>query len=126
MPSPCHVLVVDDDDGIREALAMALSDEGRRVSCACNGEEALARLRSGDPLPCLILLDLMMPVMNGQDFRAAQLKDENLSGIPVVLMTAGNVPPEIASLRTLRKPLHLDTLYRLLEGCASSHDAVPG
>jgi CheY-like chemotaxis protein len=114
-------MIVDDDDGIREALAVVVSEEGCRVWCACNGDEALIQLRAARRLPCLILLDLMMPVMDGRQFRAVQMGDDRLSTIPVVLMTAGTVPSEVSSLQLLRKPLHLDELGRVLRSCSRAH-----
>jgi CheY-like chemotaxis protein len=114
-------MVVDDDDGIREALSVVISEEGCRVWCACNGDEALTQLRAARRLPCLILLDLMMPVMDGRQFRAIQMGDDRLSVVPVVLMTAGAVPPEVASLKLLRKPLRLEDLGRVLRSCSRPH-----
>src|SRR5262245_23155992 len=81
------VLVVDDDEEIRNALTEFLSDEGYGVVSASNGREALASLREGVH-PSVILLDLMMPVMDGWDFRAEQLRDPGLRDIPVVVITA--------------------------------------
>ena len=121
MPDRCQVMVVDDDDGIRDALSVVISEEGCRVWCACNGEQALTQLRAARRLPCLILLDLMMPVMDGRQFRAIQMGDDRLSAVPVVLMTAGTVPPEVSSLQLLRKPLRLEDLGRVLRSCPKPH-----
>ena len=85
----CLILVVDDDDDLREGLAEILEDEGLGVATASNGREALAYLRSHEA-PAVILLDLMMPVMNGPEFRAHQLDDASLSSIPVILLTAAH------------------------------------
>jgi CheY-like chemotaxis protein len=82
-----EVLVVEDDLAIRETLSELLEDEGYQVQSAENGREALDRLRGGHP-PRLILLDLMMPVMNGWEFRQAQRRDPTLSNIPVVVLSA--------------------------------------
>jgi CheY-like chemotaxis protein len=81
------VLVVDDDDDLREMVAEMLELEGFDVRAARNGREALDFLRS-NPAPSVIVLDLMMPIMNGQEFRTEQLRDETLARIPVVLLTA--------------------------------------
>jgi CheY-like chemotaxis protein len=86
MPKP-SVLVVEDDIDVREALVFFLEAEGYDVVEAGHGAEALERLKE-DPGIGLILLDLMMPVMNGWEFRAAQIKDPNLAAIPVVIITA--------------------------------------
>lgn len=107
------ILVVDDDYEIRSTLAELLEDEGFTVRSAANGQEALAVLRGEPLLPDLILLDLMMPVMSGWQFREEQLKDPALSAVPVVVLTAGTVGPEVGSLQAagvLKKPLDLDTL----------------
>jgi CheY-like chemotaxis protein len=84
------VLVVDDNEHAAEALALYLRLEGFAAVTASNGEEALEYLR-GNPPPCLIVLDLTMPVMDGWQFRREQLRDPQLARVPVVLCTA--VPP---------------------------------
>jgi len=81
-----HVLIVEDDLDAREALSVFLEAEGYRVLEAAHGEEALAHLRAS-PV-CIVLLDLMMPIMNGWDFRAEQMKDPELAKVPVVVVTA--------------------------------------
>src|SRR5512132_4356371 len=82
-----RILIVEDDVDVRDALMQVLEFEGYRVTGASNGEEALAALRAGGR-PSLILLDLMMPVMNGSQFRAAQLADRALAAIPVIVLSA--------------------------------------
>ena len=82
------VMVVDDDASIREMVVEVLAMEGFAVVGARNGEEALRRLRQGELRPSLILLDLMMPVMDGWQFRAEQLQDPALARIPVVVTSA--------------------------------------
>jgi len=81
------VLVIEDDQGIRETLRLALEVEGYLVYTATNGKEAL-ELLSNVPSPCLILLDLMMPVMDGWAFSEALDRDNVLATIPVVVVTA--------------------------------------
>jgi two-component system, chemotaxis family, chemotaxis protein CheY len=83
-----NVLVVDDDSFIREMLEQLLEDEGYSVASAADGEEALSYLQQQQTPPCLILLDLMMPRMNGWEFRAAQRRDPLLAPIPVVTISA--------------------------------------
>ncbi|HVP67134.1 MAG TPA: response regulator [Anaeromyxobacteraceae bacterium] len=111
--SPKRVLVVDDDRDMREALTDILEFEGYVVSCAADGSQAL-RVARADP-PHLILLDLMMPVMSGWQFRAAQRLDPVLSKVPVVVMSAFAHEVEAAAL--LPKPFQLgevlDTIRRL-------------
>ena len=81
-------MVVEDDYAIRETLRELLEEEGYRVTQAANGAEALARLRDTDGPPSLILLDLMMPVMDGWEFRDAIAGDPKLAEIPVIVISA--------------------------------------
>ena len=83
-----QILVVDDDTDLRETLGELLTEGGFDARLAENGRVALEVLRSGTHHPRLILLDLMMPEMNGWQFREEQLKDEALREIPVIVMTA--------------------------------------
>jgi CheY-like chemotaxis protein len=83
-----QVLVVEDDAPIREALCAVLRDDGYAVAEAGDGQEALEFLRT-HPTPRVILLDLMMPVMDGWTFLREQAADPALAGIPVVVITAG-------------------------------------
>jgi CheY-like chemotaxis protein len=110
-----YILVVDDDDDIRTALAEVLRDEGHEVRCAANGREALALLRSSAP-PCLVLLDLMMPVMNGWEFREQQLADPALAEIPVfVISAAGNVAEApVPADQFIPKPIKIDHLLTVV------------
>ncbi len=105
---------MEDDASIRETLADLLADEGYSVSCAANGAEAFALL-SSDAAPSLILLDLMMPVMDGWTFRSLQRRDPRFAGIPVLVLSAGHGgdPHAVAGLGVdafLAKPFDLDTL----------------
>lgn len=117
---PCKgVLVIDDDEDIRDSLVEALTDEGFAVTAATNGAEALAVLRTtADLRPCVIVLDLMMPVMDGWQFRAEQQKDAALAEIPVVVLSAdGNVRTKAARLAAadaLAKPVRLEMLLSVL------------
>ena len=83
-----YVLLIDDDLDISEAIESILSEEGFNVSIAHNGLEALELLRQATTMPSLILLDIMMPKMNGYEFRAEQLKDKKLASIPTVVFSA--------------------------------------
>jgi CheY-like chemotaxis protein len=119
------VLIVDDDDDIRETITVVLEDEGYSVASAANGEEALQYLRAdATELPQLILLDLMMPVMDGIEFRAEQQKDPALATIPVVVITAsGNAKERAKTMRVtamIQKPIALDTLLATIEMCTSA------
>ncbi|MET0593744.1 MAG: response regulator [Polyangiaceae bacterium] len=104
------VLVVEDDPGIRESVCQILEDEGFPTVSAANGKEALVALRKLEPLPRLILLDLMMPIMNGWEFYELISRDKMVSSIPVVVMSAQDTDVYSGSLRLLRKPLALDQL----------------
>lgn len=108
------VLIVDDDPDIREVLVTVLEMRGYRVIAATDGADALAKLRqAGCERPCLILLDLMMPGMNGAQFRAAQAHDPALSEIPVVVLSGdGRAAEQVAQmgLTLLKKPVEFDAL----------------
>ena len=108
-----QVLIVDDDDEIREGLGDILSYEGFAIETACNGREALLRLQSGPP-PSIILLDLMMPVMSGIEFRSEQVKDPALRGIPVVVVSAGDDSDrharDMGVEGFIRKPIDIEKL----------------
>ena len=116
MPAGC-VLVVEDDRDIREGLLDALTDNGYQSVGAANGRDALATLRTGGSLPCMILLDIMMPVMDGTEFREEQLRDPKLAGIPVVLLSAHrDVAERAKTLKVaayLEKPLNVKNLLDL-------------
>ena len=106
-----EVLVVDDDEGSRKALAEVLSDEGYQVATCADGADALEYLRGG-ARPGVILLDLMMPGIDGWDFRMAQKRDAALSAIPVVAISAAG--KLLDAEYSLRKPVDLAELLRLL------------
>jgi CheY-like chemotaxis protein len=109
------VLVVEDDDDIRATLEDVLAGDGYAVSGAANGREALALLETL-ARPCLILLDLMMPVMNGREFLAALRADDALAPIPVVIVSAW--PDEARATKGaqgfVKKPVELDVLRRVV------------
>lgn len=111
------ILVVDDDEDLRELLADVLRDEGYSVQTAKNGLDALSSLRQSDP-PCLILLDLMMPVMNGFQFLEELRRDPALSPLQVAVVTAhGSLgPAEKAALAApiLTKPVAIPKLLELV------------
>jgi CheY-like chemotaxis protein len=113
-----HVLVVDDDPDIRSAIADILELRGYEVTAAANGLEALEHLRNG-LRPCVILLDLMMPILNGWEFCAEQRRDEALAALPVVVISGdGNTNRKAAELGVagfLRKPLELTAIVEVVE-----------
>jgi CheY-like chemotaxis protein len=111
--APRRVLVVEDDGLIRESLIEALEDHGYQVTAAANGRDALDLL-AAPPLPDLILLDLMMPVMDGRAFREEQRRDPALAAIPVVVLSAASdvvrAGAEMGVAGVLRKPVTLRVL----------------
>jgi CheY-like chemotaxis protein len=115
---PAHLLVVEDDPDIRESLVEVLQDEGYRVSAAGDGQQALDVLEAASESPALILLDLMMPVMNGFQFREAQLARAEWAAIPVLVITAdANAKAKAGSLKAaglLQKPLKIQPLLDLI------------
>ena len=111
------VLVVDDDPGVGDALAMVLSDEGYQVVTARDGRAALSYLADHEA-PSIILLDIMMPGMDGYAFRKEQRRHPALAAIPVVVLSAGarNEPVmEMCPAGFLGKPVDVDALLALLE-----------
>jgi CheY-like chemotaxis protein len=109
------VLVVEDDEDIRDVLATILHEAGYGVIIARNGEEALQRLRSGTARPCVILLDLWMPVMDGWQFREAQRKDSSLADIPVVALSGDGEAHALDAAAYLRKPIQFNPFVRTIE-----------
>src|SRR5689334_24944008 len=114
-----RVLVVDDDPGIRTAISELLEDEGYVPICVENGLAALSELRHGEEPWCVILLDLMMPEMDGISFRKEQRRDPSLAEIPVVVVSAGQDAREVAGAlevaEFLPKPLSVPRLIHTLE-----------
>jgi CheY-like chemotaxis protein len=109
------ILVIDDDDELRQTLCDVLDQEGYEVLSAAGGVEALEILRGG-ARPQLILLDLMMPGMSGWQMRERQLADPALAGIPVVVMTAiGTVDGLPVGDKVLLKPVRLEALLETVE-----------
>ncbi|HEY6214254.1 MAG TPA: response regulator [Vicinamibacterales bacterium] len=100
-----QILVVDDDAGSRNALADLLRDEGYSVAAVAGGEEALAFLRQS-PQPQLIVMDLMMPGLDGWDFRHEQKRDPKLAAIPIVAVSAAGKLPDADA--QFRKPLNVE------------------
>jgi two-component system, chemotaxis family, chemotaxis protein CheY len=110
------VLVVDDDPDLRESIEVVLSSRGHQVATASDGQEALTWLQQRPSDPCVVLLDLMMPRMNGFELWAHMNADPSLAAIPVVIITGAGL---MADERTrelgaevLRKPIEPVTLLR--------------
>lgn len=108
------ILVVEDDQYIGEAMQELLDIENYESHLSVNGREAIEYLHSTERLPDLILLDLMMPVMDGMAFRDAQLKDSRISKIPTIIMSAdGHISERQEKAHTLsyvKKPINVDEL----------------
>jgi DNA-binding response OmpR family regulator len=112
------ILLVEDDRDIRESIAEVLQEEGYRVSLARTGVDALEQLGKGRLLPAAIVLDLMMPVMDGWEFWSLQQSHEEWASIPVVVISADTNAKDKASplrpIACLRKPLDIAELLAIL------------
>jgi CheY-like chemotaxis protein len=123
---PAPVLIVEDHDDTREMIATLLGFAGYAVVTAANGKQGLERLLQARP--CLVLLDLTMPVMTGWEFRAAQLSvgDPALAAVPVLLLTAmpnaEKAAKELQAVEVIKKPFDYD---RLLESVRRHCHANP-
>jgi CheY-like chemotaxis protein len=113
------VLVIEDEEDIRNTIADILDNDGIRTVTASDGREAIEWLRKARVKPRVILLDLMMPVMDGWTFRAEQLADPDLAAIPVVILSAatdlGRWARELAVADVLAKPIDLPRLLSAIE-----------
>lgn len=108
-----YILIVEDDLDINEAVVTILKEEGYQTKATSNGKEAIDFLNSTTNLPSLILLDMMMPIMPGLEFRRIQLQNPALFKIPTILFSAGLKGEDLSELHFndfLKKPLDLDTL----------------
>jgi CheY-like chemotaxis protein len=118
VPTDQSILVLEDDKDIRDSVVEILEEEGYAVRGFTNGAEALAYLRSGGKAT-IILLDVMMPVMDGPTFRLELEKDTALSSIPVILLTAdSNARRQASTLGVsdvLIKPVSLDDLLSAVQ-----------
>jgi CheY-like chemotaxis protein len=119
------VLVVDDDPDLLDVTRFVIENEGIVVETARNGQEALALLRAGR-LPGLVLLDLMMPVMNGWEFLEEVAKDPLLGAIPIVVLSAGDHDEIAGALEILSKPMDLKELLRVVERYVRGDDGAGG
>jgi CheY-like chemotaxis protein len=106
-----RVLIVEDEPDVRRMLELLLKHEGYEVTTAANGAEALAAMRQ--EMPCLVLLDIMMPVMDGWQFRRHQLANADIANVPVLCLTAVFDPNVVArelKIRCLPKPVGFEQL----------------
>jgi CheY-like chemotaxis protein len=123
------VLVVEDDPELLLSLSEVIESEGYGVSCARHGLEALGRLRGGVH-PSVILLDLMMPIMNGWQFRYEQRQDSDLAKIPTVVVSAKTDSQQHAAWLEaddyISKPIDLNVLLRTVSRyCGAGRPSPP-
>jgi CheY-like chemotaxis protein len=118
--APALILLVEDSVDVRQSMEWLLTMQGYAVVTAIHGADALRKLRGG-LVPCLILLDLQMPEMDGFEFRTAQLQDPQLARIPVVVYSgfsdARTAAGQLNATAYLQKPLDLDALLTVVEKC---------
>jgi CheY-like chemotaxis protein len=113
-----RVMVVDDDTDLRETIIEVLRDNDYEVVGAANGQEALDLLHGASARPCVILLDLMMPVMDGKTFYYELMKEPELSSIPIIVLSAhaevDAMLAEVSVVAKLRKPVDIVPLLELV------------
>ena len=111
-----YVLVIDDDEDVRDSITDLLEARGHNVQAAANGRDALEILNASTA-PCMILLDLMMPVMDGWEFAAHLAQDPRLCSIPTCIVTAGGqTQPTPAGVTCIvEKPFRPDDLLAVVE-----------
>jgi CheY-like chemotaxis protein len=110
------VLIVEDDEDAREAVADLLSDEGFVVAMAGSAEEALDRLRGGTINPCLLLIDLLMPQATGWELLLELRREPRLAAIPTIVMTGLAEPGLPPGIPVVRKPIDRDELLAAIRG----------
>lgn len=113
----CHkILLVEDNDDLRKLESEILESEGYKVDVATNGQEALDVLNQNQPNPCLILLDLMMPIMNGMQFLNIMKSNPLYAHIPVLIVSAvANHSKIDGVIGYMQKPINLDKLFDTVE-----------
>jgi CheY-like chemotaxis protein len=122
----CSILIVEDEPELQDVFRVALEADGYDVAVVDNGRDALKHLRS-TANTCLILLDLFLPVLSGQRFRAVQLRDRSLAWIPVVVVSGGidaaREARELGARAFVRKPVDVDELRAAIRrvGCVQAN-----
>jgi len=107
------VMIVDDETDIRESLREIFEDEGYEVTTAANGQEALERLAGGD-VPCAMVLDLLMPLVSGNEVYSKMQADPRLAKVPVIISTSD--PSRAPSgVLIMKKPIDLDRLLETVQ-----------
>ena len=124
-----RLLIVEDDADIRESLGELLAAEGFTVCVADNGRTALDALAI-DPLPDVILLDLMMPIMSGEQFRVAQLAEPRIADIPIVIMSAAReltqTAQRLGASGVLKKPIGIEAVVDCLRSAVNDRGSPAG
>ena len=128
MTAPGRILVVEDDDSLREALLEVLGDEGHEVRVAAHGAEALERLNTQDAWePELLVLDLMMPVMDAFEFREHQRQRAMAPDARVLVLSAardlGSAAERLTADAYLAKPFHLEEMLSTVDRLLDDHRA---
>lgn len=115
------ILIIEDDEGVRGSLRGVLEEEGYSVEVAGDGAEGLRRLEA-EPPPSLILLDLMMPGMDGEEFRTRQLTDPRTANIPVIVVSARpdarQTARRLGAADYLQKPMSFEALLHVVQNQA--------
>jgi len=123
---PASVLVVEDDEDIRDAIGQILSEAGYPVGLAHDGEHALELLDQIER-PCLMLVDLIMPKMDGWQLMRALSASDRLATIPVVVMSASPHAAQVEGQTVVKKPIDLDILLQIVrDHCCGDRGAAPG
>jgi len=119
------ILLVEDDDSIREVITMFLESEGYSVKSARNGKEGMEILSTME-CPCLIILDLMMPVMDGWEFLKTAKRNSTIASIPIVVTSAVADDLKISgAVKVLKKPIDLDGLMKIVSHYCRPSNPVP-
>ena len=121
-----RVILVDDEPDIQEIVTLILEMDGYDVQCASNGEQAL-ELLSAIPTPDLLIIDIMMPILDGWGLLAALRLNERTARIPVIVASASanREPERLGSARFMTKPLDCDRLLETVAALTRTHDAEP-
>jgi CheY-like chemotaxis protein len=122
---PLSVLVVDDDFDICEAYGEALAECGYDVTTAHNGREALQYLERSDAVPVVIVVDLMMPIMDGRELVAELRRSRRFEHTPIVMMTANRGPALVEGTTHLYKPFSLEVLCEVVHELIQRAAAPP-
>ena len=125
----CTILVVEDHPDVRDVICQLVADAGHVHHEAANGQEALQWLMGQREPPCLILLDLRMPVMDGWDFLRALRADRRLADVPVIILSVtisrGGPNPVLPARAFWTKPPEPETIANMHLYCANHHDSAP-